>query len=81
VWAALSRQEKAIREETMSPEELREIAERDQFWSSLRALLPAIEALAAGELKAAPQQEQLAQLLARVVLIELQFRDRQGQTD
>jgi hypothetical protein len=65
----------------MNPEELREIAERDQFWSSLRALLPAIEALAKGELPVGPQQAQLAQLLARVVLIELQFRDRQGQTD
>ncbi len=65
----------------MEPEELQESAERDQLWASLRALLPAIEALAAGELTTSPQQQQLAQLLARVVLSELQFRGRHGVSD
>jgi hypothetical protein len=65
----------------MESEELQEIAARDQFWSSLRALLPAIEQLAAGHFGGSPQEQQLAQLLARVVLSELQFRARQGETD
>jgi hypothetical protein len=68
-------------EATMGPEELQESSERDQLWSSIRVLLPAIKALAAGELEVSPQQQQLAQLLARVVLMELQFRDRHGATD
>jgi len=58
----------------MEPGKAQEIAERDQLWASLRALLPAIEMLAAGTLGASEQQRQLIQLLARVVVSELQFR-------
>jgi hypothetical protein len=65
----------------MEPEELQEIAARDQFWSSLRALTPAIEQLAAGQFSGSPPEQQLVQLLARVVVTELQFRARQGESD
>jgi hypothetical protein len=65
----------------MEPDELQEIAARDQFWSSLRVLMPAIEQMAAGQFSGQPQEQQLAQLLARVVVIELQFRAKQGATD
>jgi hypothetical protein len=58
----------------MEPEDIQAIAARDQFWSSLRALLPEIERLAQGELTGSPREQQLIQILARVVVAELQFR-------
>jgi hypothetical protein len=58
----------------MDPERLQAIAARDQFWSSLRVLLPEIERLAAGEFDDTPRQRQVIHLLARVVAAELQFR-------
>jgi hypothetical protein len=58
----------------MDSEHLQAIAARDQFWSSLRALLPDIEPLAAGHFEDSPRQRQVIQLLARVVVAELQFR-------
>src|SRR5262249_2619855 len=62
------------RGEVMDSEQAQAIAARDQFWSSLRALLPEIERLAAGQFGNSERQQQLVLLLARVVVAELQFR-------
>jgi hypothetical protein len=53
---------------------LREIAERDQLWASLRALLPEIERLAGGAFADPQRDRQIAQILARVTAAELRFR-------
>jgi hypothetical protein len=58
----------------MEPEKLREIAARDQFWASLRLLQPEIEQLAAGTFENSERERQVIQLLARIVVAELQFR-------
>jgi hypothetical protein len=58
----------------MEPEDAQAIAARDQFWSSLRALLPEIERLARGEFSGSLRERQLIQVLSRVVVAELQFR-------
>jgi hypothetical protein len=55
---------------------LREISERDQLWASLRALRPEIDRLAAGEFDASERQQQMVQLLSRVVAAEMDFRLR-----
>ena len=64
----------------MDAENLKAIAARDQFWASLRALLPEIETLAAGNLGTTLREQELVQLLARVVLAELRFRAEDGDT-
>ena len=56
----------------------REIAERDQLWASLRALMPEIDRLAAGQWDGTEREQQLAWLLARVVAAELRFRTRES---
>jgi hypothetical protein len=58
----------------MDEEQLRAIAARDQFWASLRTLLPEIEHLAAGLFESTPREREVAQLLARAVLAELHFQ-------
>ena len=58
----------------MDPDKLQTIAARDQFWSSLRTLLPEIERLGEGPLQGSAHEQQLVQLLARVVIAELRFR-------
>ena len=58
----------------MDPEELQTIAARDQLWSSLRALLPEINNIAAGQLDGSPRQQNLIQIIARIVAAELTFR-------
>jgi hypothetical protein len=58
----------------MDAEHLKAVAARDQFWSSLRALLPEIENLGAGSFGGSERELQLIQLLARVVAAELRFR-------
>jgi hypothetical protein len=58
----------------MDEEHLKAIAARDQFWASLRTLLPDIEHIAAGRFEGTPREREVAQLLARVVLAELQFQ-------
>ena len=65
----------------MDEEHLQAIAARDQFWSSLRALLPEIERLADGVLEGAPREQQVIQLLARVVVAELRFRAERAEPD
>ena len=58
----------------MDEEHVKAIAARDQFWASLRVLLPEIEQLAAGSFQGSPRDRELAQLLARVVIAELEFQ-------
>jgi hypothetical protein len=58
----------------MDAEHLQAIAARDQLWSSLRALLPEIERLAAGEFDGSERERQIVQLLARIVAAEMHFR-------
>ena len=65
----------------MEPEEIQAIAARDQFWSSLRALLPEIERLADGHFEDSPRRQQLTQLLARVVAAELKFRAERAEPE
>jgi len=58
----------------MNGERLQEIAERDQLWASLRALVPEIRKLSAGQWESTERERQLVQVLARIVDNELQFR-------
>jgi hypothetical protein len=58
----------------MDPDHRQAIAERDQLWSSLRALRPEIEQLAQGSFIGSEREQQIIQLLARIVAAELQFR-------
>jgi hypothetical protein len=55
-------------------DDLQASAERDQLWASLRALKPFIERLAQGQFGDSEQEQQLVQLLARIVVAELGFR-------
>ena len=55
-------------------QQIREGAERDQLWASLRALLPEIDLLAAGRWEGTDRERQLVQVLAGVVAAELRFR-------
>ena len=55
-----------------------DIADRDQLWANLRILRPEIERLSEGGAGIADQKQQLAVLLARIVLAELDYRDREG---
>ncbi len=65
----------------MDPDAAREISERDQLWASLRALRPEIDRLAAGEHDDSERERQVILLLARIVLAELDFRERATATD
>jgi hypothetical protein len=60
----------------MNADHLREVAERDQLWASLRVLQPEIVRIAAGQFDRSERQEQILQLLAKVVAAELDFRAR-----
>ena len=58
----------------MDADRLQEISQRDQLWASLRELLPEIDRLASGEIDGSARQHQLAVVLARIVVAELNFR-------
>ena len=58
----------------MDPDHLQAIAARDQLWASLRPLLPEIDRLAEGQFDGSERQQQMAQLLARIVSNELRYR-------
>jgi hypothetical protein len=60
----------------MDANEQREISERDQLWASLRQLRQEIDQLAAGQLTGTPRQQDLTVVLARIVAVELDYRDR-----
>jgi hypothetical protein len=58
----------------MDADRLQASAERDQLWASLRALLPEIERIAEGHFEGTERERQVAALLARITVAELQFR-------
>ncbi len=58
----------------MDADDLQAVAARDQLWASLRALLPEIEALAAGAWDGSERQRQIIQLLSRIVVAEMHYR-------
>jgi hypothetical protein len=60
----------------MEPEHTQESSERDELWLSLRALRPDIIRLGMGEWDASERQQQIVSLLARIVLAEIDFRER-----
>ncbi len=65
----------------MTPEDsqrLRDAAERDQLWASLRALLPEVERLAGGAWDGTERELQLVRVLAGVVAAELRYRAGDG---
>lgn len=62
----------------MEPEKAQEVAERDQLWASLRALHPEIARLAAGAFDGSPRQQNVVALIARIVVAELEYRDREN---
>jgi hypothetical protein len=49
-------------------------AARDQLWASLRALVPEISRLAAGEFSGSEREQQLVRVMARIVEAEMKFR-------
>jgi hypothetical protein len=62
----------------MNSDQAQEISERDQLWASLRALRAEIERLAADAAPLSDTKKQVAELLARIVLAEMDFRDRES---
>jgi hypothetical protein len=58
----------------MDADHIQAIAARDQLWSSLQSLLPEIERLAESDFDGSPRQQQIVQVLARIVTAELKFR-------
>jgi hypothetical protein len=60
----------------MDPQRLQEISERDQLWASLRALRPEIDRIARGQFDSSEYQQQLFLVLARIVVAELDFREK-----
>jgi hypothetical protein len=60
----------------MDPEHLQASAARDQFWSSMRQLLPDIERISQGQITGNERDLQIFVLLAKVVVAELRFRDQ-----
>ena len=62
----------------MEPEHLHASSERDQLWASLRQLRSDIDALAANTFSGSERERQVVQLLARIILAELDFRAEEG---
>ena len=56
----------------------KDIADRDQLWAGLRVLRPQIEQLAGASEPLDSRDQQLAMLLARIVLAEVDHRARDG---
>ena len=65
----------------MDPDRIQATAYRDQLWSSLRALLPEINRIADGQFDGSERERQILQILARVVVAELQFRADESPMD
>ena len=65
----------------MDADKLQTIAERDQLWASLRALVSELESLADGQFGNTERERQLIQLMARIVVSELRFRAEQDRED
>jgi hypothetical protein len=65
----------------MKPENLLASAARDQFWATIRVLQPAIEKLAAGQFENTETDRQVIQLIARVVVAELNYRAERAEPE
>ena len=65
----------------MDDDHLQAIASRDQLRSSLRVLREEIDRIAEGHQEDSPRQREVVQLLARIVIAELQFRAEHGEPD
>jgi len=63
----------------MDADHLQAIALRDQFWASLRVLMPEIQRLAEGGFDGSDREKKVLQLLARCVAAELAFREEESQ--
>ena len=61
----------------MDQDSLKDVADRDQLWASLRELRDDIDRLAAGKLDGTERQQNLSILLARIVAAELEFQAKQ----
>jgi hypothetical protein len=62
----------------MNSLQAQDIADRDQLWANLRVLRPEIEQMTEGNGDSSDRQRQMAMLLARIVLAELDYRVREG---
>ncbi len=60
----------------MDPEQAQESSERDQLCSSLLALRPEIDCLAAGQFDSSERQKQIIAVLARIVVAEMEYRTK-----
>jgi hypothetical protein len=58
----------------MDPEQAQDSSDREQLWTSLRALRPEIDRLATGLFDSSDRQKQIVSLLARIVAAEMDFR-------
>jgi hypothetical protein len=65
----------------MDADELQEGAARDQLWASLRALVPEIALLADGHFTGSEREQQLVQLLARIVASEMEYRAKRAESE
>jgi hypothetical protein len=65
----------------MNPDDAQALAFRDQLWASLPALLPEIKRLAAADFDGSERQRQLVQVVARVVMAELEFRANESRLE
>lgn len=59
---------------SLDPDRIQAIAAREQLWSSLPALRAEIEALANGQFAGTERERQIIQIVARIVLAEMEFR-------
>lgn len=62
----------------MDADELQASSERDQLWASLRQLRDDIDRLAAGEFTGSERERRVVNVLARIILAELDFRRASG---
>ena len=60
----------------MESEQAKEMVERDQLWASLRELRVIIEQFANGSPIETAQDRQIIVLLARIVVAEMDYRER-----
>jgi hypothetical protein len=58
----------------MDSDRLQSIAARDQLWASLGPLRPEIDKIAQGQFEDSEREHQVLQILARIVVAELQYR-------
>ena len=66
----------------MDSQRAMEVAERDQLWASLRGLREVIRHFAESDAAVSSESDrQVVALLARIVLAEMDFRERRFESD